>query len=96
MAKDGQVYFQQLAITDATSACAAAAALKENYGHLDVLGIDFSFVLYLLSLRLGMQPISHLSSNPSIAFDVQAATFDWMRFSNSAGVAGRQLVGHTA
>lgn len=37
LAKDGQVYFQQLDVTDAASVHAAAAAVKEKYGHLDVL-----------------------------------------------------------
>ena len=39
------------------------------FGHKPLQGIDFSLVPYLLSWLLGMQPISHLSSNPSIAFD---------------------------
>lgn len=37
LTKDGQVYFQQLDVTDAASVRAAAAAVKEKYGHLDVL-----------------------------------------------------------
>ncbi|DBA98825.1 TPA: hypothetical protein ACH3X1_014587 [Trebouxia sp. C0004] len=46
------------------------------FGNEPFQGIDFSFVLYLLGWLLGMQPISHLSSNPSITFDFWAATFE--------------------
>lgn len=37
LAKDGQVHFQQLDVTDVQSVTAAAAAIKNKYGFLDVL-----------------------------------------------------------
>lgn len=37
LAKDGQVHFQQLNVTDVQSVTAAAAAIKKKYGCLDVL-----------------------------------------------------------
>ena len=37
LAKDGQVHFQQLDVTDVQSVKAAAAAVKQKYGCLDVL-----------------------------------------------------------
>ena len=37
LAKDGQASFQQLDVGDLGSVKAAAAAVKEKYGHLDVL-----------------------------------------------------------
>ena len=37
LAKDGQVHFQQLDVTDVQSVTAAAAAIKKKYGCLDVL-----------------------------------------------------------
>lgn len=37
LAKEGQVSFQQLDVTDVKSVIAAAAAVKQRYGHLDVL-----------------------------------------------------------
>lgn len=47
LAQDGQVHSQQLDVTDVKSVLAAAAALKEKYGHLDVLvrTLDFALVL---------------------------------------------------
>ena len=37
LAQDGQVHFQQLDVTDVQSVKAAAAAIKQKYGCLDVL-----------------------------------------------------------
>ena len=51
LAKDGQVCFQQLDVTDVKSVIAAAAAVKQTYGHLDVLvrtDLSLQFLLLLL------------------------------------------------
>ena len=53
LSKDGEVHFQQLDVTDAASVRAAAAAVHDKYGHLDVLVSSMTFLLLAVKLLFG-------------------------------------------
>ena len=72
LAQDGQVHSQQLDVTDVKSVLAAAIALREKYGHLDVLVRSHEFAL-TLGDDACVITLSRLQLQPCIAVFLQLA-----------------------